>query len=102
MEDYQSNKKVALLIDAENISSHYVKVVFDQLSKHGIVTYKRIYGDWSSANLSGWKKKLLDYALLPVQQFQNTTKKNSSDFALVIDAMDILYSSSVDIFCIVS
>ncbi len=102
MEDYQLNKKVALLIDAENISSHYIKVVFDQLSKYGIVTYKRIYGDWSSANLAGWRKKLLDFALLPMQQFQNTTKKNSSDFALVIDAMDILYSNDVDIFCIVS
>ncbi|MBR2398072.1 MAG: NYN domain-containing protein [Clostridia bacterium] len=94
--------KIALLIDAENISQSYMKTIFDELAKYGDVTYKRIYGDWTNQTMSRWKTAITDYALMPIQQFQNTTSKNSSDSALIIDAMDILYSRSVDCFCIVS
>lgn len=94
--------KIALLIDAENVSTSYMKSIFDELAKYGDVTFKRIYGDWTNQNMSRWKTPISEYALMPVQQFQNTTSKNSSDSALIIDAMDILYSDSVNCFCIVS
>lgn len=94
--------KIALLIDAENISQHYMKAIFDELSKYGVVTTKRLFGDWTNQNMSRWKNAVSEYALAPIQQFQNTTNKNSSDSALIIDAMDILYSRNVDCFCIVS
>ncbi|MEG2116291.1 MAG: NYN domain-containing protein [Clostridia bacterium] len=96
------NNKIALLIDAENISGRYVGTIFDELSKYGVVTYKRIYGDWTSPNMSTWKQIIREFALSPIQQFQNTTNKNSSDSALIIDAMDILYSEDVECFCVVS
>lgn len=94
--------KIALLIDAENVSQSYMKSIFDELAKYGDVTFKRIYGDWTNQSMSRWKTPISEYALMPVQQFQNTTSKNSSDSALIIDAMDILYSDSVNCFCIVS
>lgn len=94
--------KIALLIDAENISQHYMKAIFDELSKYGVVTTKRLFGDWTNSNMARWKNAVSEFALAPVQQFQNTTSKNSSDSALIIDAMDILYSRNVDCFCIVS
>ncbi len=97
-----NNVKVALLIDAENVSSNYIKTIFDELSKYGVVTYKRLYGDWTNPNMGKWRKVIIDNALTPMQQFQNTTNKNSSDSALIIDAMDIMYSGTVESFCIVS
>ena len=94
--------KFAVLIDADNISDKYIKIILDEISKDGIATYKRIYGDWTKPALSSWKSILLDNSILPMQQYNYTTGKNSTDSALIIDAMDILYSGQVDGFCIVS
>lgn len=102
MEDFKMSNKIALLIDAENISARYINTIFDELSKYGVVTYKRIYGDWTSPNMKSWQQTIREFALSPIQQFQNTTNKNSSDSALIIDAMDILYSQDVECFCLVS
>ena len=98
----QNDIKFALLIDAENISDRYIKTVLDELSSCGSATYKRIYGDWTSTKLSSWKQKLLDASILPVQQYSYTQGKNSTDSAMIIDAMDILYSGNVQGFCLVS
>lgn len=97
-----SEKKLAVLIDAENISGKYVKYILDEISKYGVPTYKRIYGDWSSPQLSSWKSALLEYSIIPIQQYHYTTGKNATDSALIIDAMDILYSDNVEGFCLVS
>lgn len=93
---------IAVLIDADNISAHYIQPMMLEIARYGNPTIKRIYGDWTKPNLSGWKNHLLDYALSPVQQFAYTSGKNSTDSALIIDAMDILYSESADAFCLVS
>lgn len=94
--------KIAVLIDAENISAKYIKYIFQELPNHGIPTYKRIYADWTDTHTRQWKDTLLEYSLTPIQQYGYTVGKNSTDSALIIDAMDILYSQSVDGFCIVS
>lgn len=94
--------KFALLIDADNISAKYVGGILDEISKYGIATYKRIYGDWTSTQATKWKQELLSNSIVPIQQFSNTTGKNATDSALIIDAMDILYGGNVDGFCIVS
>ena len=94
--------RFALLIDAENISAKYMQYVLDEVTKYGVITYRRIYADWTSSQSAKWKNVLLEYSLMPVQQFRNTVGKNSSDSALIIDAMDILYDGDVDGFCIVS
>ena len=96
------DKKIALLIDADNISPRYIKTIVEDAAKEGSITYKRIYGDWTSPNLSSWKQELLDYSLNPVQQYAYTTGKNATDSAMIIDAMDILYTRTVDGFCLVS
>ena len=96
------DKKIALLIDADNISPRYIKTIVEEAAKEGSITYKRIYGDWTSPNLSSWKQELLDYSLNPVQQYAYTTGKNATDSAMIIDAMDILYTRTVDGFCLVS
>lgn len=98
----EKDKKIAVLIDADNVSEKYIKYIIDEISNHGIPTYKRIYGDWTKPNLASWKNVLLNYSITPIQQYSYTTGKNSTDAALIIDAMDILYSNSVDGFCIVS
>ena len=95
-------QKIALLIDSDNISAKYIKYILDEISQYGIVTYKRIYGDWTSPQTTSWKKELLENSINPIQQFSNTTGKNATDSALIIDAMDILYTNRVDAFCIVS
>ncbi|HZK87550.1 MAG TPA: NYN domain-containing protein [Anaerovoracaceae bacterium] len=95
-------RRIAVLIDADNVSQKYIKFIFEELSKHGILTYKRIYGDWTSTRQNSWKEVLLNYSITPIQQYGYTTGKNSTDSALIIDAMDILYSENVDGFCIVS
>ncbi len=97
-----ADKRFALLIDSENISSKYISVILGELSKYGTTTYKRIYGDWTDTKASRWKGKLLEHSIVPIQQFANTTGKNATDSAMIIDAMDILYSSQVDGFCLVS
>lgn len=95
-------KRFAVLIDADNISAKYIKNIFDEISNYGIATYKRIYADWTKPTVSPWKDVLLENSIIPVQQYSYTTGKNSTDSALIIDAMDMLYSNNVDGFCIVS
>lgn len=91
----------AVLIDAENISAKYASVIFDELEKYGFASCRRIYGNWSREN--GWKEEqLLGYSIIPIQQFSYTSGKNSTDMAMVIDAMDLLYQNKVDGFCIVT
>lgn len=94
--------KFALLIDSDNISADYIKIILDELSKYGTVTYKRIYGDWTRSNSSKWKDVLLANSINPVQQYSYTTGKNATDSAMIIDAMDILYSGHVSGFCLAS
>ncbi|MDR0944166.1 MAG: NYN domain-containing protein [Ruminococcus sp.] len=98
----QPDKRFAVLIDADNVSDKYIKLIMDEILNDGIITYKRIYGDWTKPALSSWKNILLEYSITPMQQYSYTVGKNSTDSALIIDAMDILYSGNVDGFCIVS
>jgi Fe-S-cluster formation regulator IscX/YfhJ len=97
-----NDKRIALLIDADNVSDKYIKHILDEISNHGTPTYKRIYGDWTKPQMAAWKSVLLNYSISPIQQYAYTTGKNATDSALIIDAMDILYSGSVEGFCIVS
>lgn len=97
-----SDNRFAVLIDADNVSAKYIKIILDEISKDGIATYKRIYGDWTNPSLISWKSTLLDNSIIPVQQYSYTTGKNSTDSAMIIDAMDILYSGRVEGFCLVS
>jgi uncharacterized LabA/DUF88 family protein len=94
--------KLAVLIDADNVPYSNIKGMLEEIAKYGTPTFKRIYGDWTKPTLSGWKTVLLENAITPVQQYSYTSGKNSSDSALIIDAMDILYTGEVDGFCIIS
>ncbi|HJA65443.1 hypothetical protein B5F07_13045 [Lachnoclostridium sp. An169] len=94
--------RIALLIDADNVSAKYIKPILDELSKYGNVTYKRIYGDWTKTNNAGWKEELLQNSITPIQQFSYTHGKNATDSAMIIDAMDMLYQSELEGFCLVS
>ncbi len=94
--------KLAVLIDAENVSYGWVKPIMAEIARYGTPTIKRIYTDWTQPTSTGWKNVLLEYAIAPIQQYRYTAGKNSSDAAMIIDAMDILYSQKVDGFCIVS
>jgi len=94
--------RLAVLIDAENVPYRNIKGILEEVAKYGTPTIKRIYADWTSAALSGWKNAMLENAITPIQQYSYTYGKNSSDSAMIIDAMDILYSGKVDGFCIVS
>lgn len=94
--------KLAVLIDAENISSQYVDIIMSEANGIGDVIYRRIYGNWTNPQMSSWRNIILDNALQPIQQYSNTTGKNSSDSALIIDTMDLLYQNDIDGFCIVS
>ncbi|MBI9034373.1 MAG: NYN domain-containing protein [Bacteroidales bacterium] len=96
------NINLAVLIDGDNIPSAYVKEMMEEIAKYGNPTIKRIYGDWTKPNLSKWKNILLENAINPIQQYGYTTGKNATDSAMIIDAMDILYSEKVNGFCIVS
>ena len=97
-----SDKRFALLIDADNVSSKYIKPILDELSKYGTVTIKRIYGDWTLTLHAKWKDALLENSITPIQQFSYTYGKNATDSAMIIDAMDILYGGQVEGFCLVS
>lgn len=97
-----SQQKLVVLIDADNASPSIIYGLMAEIAKYGTAHVKRIYGDWTSPNLKGWKDILLEHALQPVQQFGYTKGKNSTDSAMIIDAMDLLYSSKFDGFCIVS
>ena len=94
--------RIAVLIDADNVPSANIKAMLEEIAKYGTPTFKRIYGDWTKPNLTGWKNILLENAITPIQQYGYTTGKNSTDSAMIIDAMDILYSGKVDAFSIVS
>ena len=100
--DFQKDIRLAVLIDADNVPYSNVKGVMEEITKYGTPTFKRIYGDWTRPTVSGWKNVLLENAITPIQQYSYTQGKNSSDSALIIDAMDILYSGKVDGFCIIS
>jgi uncharacterized LabA/DUF88 family protein len=97
-----STERLAVLIDADNTSPKHASALFDELAKYGTATVKRAYGDWSSSHLAGWRSELNRLAIVPVQQPAYTTGKNSSDVALVIDAMDLLHTGNVDGFALVS
>lgn len=94
--------RLAVLIDADNIPYASVTAMMEEVTRYGIPTFKRIYGDWTRPNLGGWKNVLLENAITPIQQYSYTKGKNATDSAMIIDAMDILYSGKVDGFCIVS
>ena len=98
----QNERRFAVLIDADNVSPKYIKYILDEVSDVGLATYKRIYGDWTDNEKRGWKNVLLDWSVNPIQQYSYTTGKNATDSAMIIDAMDILYSGNVDGFCLVS
>jgi len=97
-----NNMRLAVLIDAENVPRNCLKSVMEEIAIYGTPTIKRIYGDWTSPLISGWKSQLLENAITPIQQYGYTTGKNSSDSAMIIDAMDILYTEKTDGFVIVS
>ena len=96
------NLNLAVLIDGDNIPSAHVKEMMEEIAKYGNPTIKRIYGDWTKPNLSKWKNLLLENAITPIQQYGYTKGKNATDSAMIIDAMDILYSQKVNGFCLVS
>ncbi len=95
-------KRFAVLIDAENVSEKYIKSIMDEITNDGVATIKRIYGDWTKPLMNSWKTVLLDNSITPIQQYSYTSGKNATDSAMIIDAMDILYSGNVDGFCLVS
>lgn len=94
--------RLAVLIDADNSQPSIIAGLMDEIAAHGIASVKRIYGDWTDTKLKGWKNALLEYGLHPMQQFAYTTGKNATDSAMIIDAMDLLYTKNFDGFCIVS
>lgn len=96
------NQRIALLIDADNISHNKIASMLAELSKYGTANIRRAYGDWGSAALKGWKDRLHDFAIRPIQQFSYSAGKNATDIALVIDAMELLYTQKLDAFCIAS
>lgn len=95
-------RRLALLIDAENTSSRYIDAIISELKKYGVITYQRMYGDFTNPALGDWHKKALNHAIVPIQQPRYSSGKNASDIMLVIDAMDILYQDKTDGFCIVT
>lgn len=97
-----NEKKFAVLIDGDNIAPKYLKAILDEVSDLGIATYKRIYSDWTDKIRNGWKKPILEHSVIPVQQYSYTSGKNATDSAMIIDAMDILYTGNVDGFCLVT
>ncbi len=97
-----AQKKLAVLIDADNAQPGIIGGLLDEIATYGIASVKRIYGNWTSPNLQPWKEVLLNYSIQPMQQFNYTTGKNATDSALIIDAMDLLYTGKFDGFCIVS
>lgn len=100
--DRENELKLAVLIDADNIPYSNVKGMMEEIAKYGTPTFKRIYGDWTKPTTTGWKGVLLQNAITPIQQYSYTSGKNATDSAMIIDAMDILYTGRVDGFCIVS
>ena len=102
MSTQAENLKLAVLIDSDNVSYTYVKPMLEEIARYGTPTIKRIYGDWTQPEATGWKNVLLENAITPIQQYRYTSGKNATDSTLIIDAMDILYTERVGGFCIVS
>ncbi len=102
MEEQLEQQKFAVLIDGDNAQASLLPQILTEVSKVGLITIKRIYGDWTSTRMNQWKKSLHKHAIQPVQQFMYTTGKNATDSAMIIDAMDLLHSNDVQGFCIVS
>lgn len=102
MKDLDDQKKIAVLVDADNAQHSKIRSILDEISKHGHVITKRAYGDWSSEYLKNWKTILNELAIQPIQQFAYTTGKNSTDSSLIIDAMDLLYTEKYDAFALIS
>ena len=98
----QSNQKIAVFIDADNAPATKFEDVLSELAKYGVITIRKAYGNWKSPTLKGWEGLLHEYAIQPIQQYDLTKGKNASDIALVIDAMDVLYTKQIDVMCIVS
>ncbi|QIK69352.1 NYN domain-containing protein [Erysipelothrix sp. HDW6C] len=98
----KNDQRIAVLIDAENVPYSNIGGVLREITRYGTPTIKRIYGDWTRQTASGWKSHLLEHAITPIQQYSYTSGKNSSDSAMIIDAMDILYEGNIESFCIVS
>lgn len=98
----EARKKLAVLIDADNISPSLCDALVQEVAKYGVANVKRAYGDWTTPQLSGWKGMLHEYAISPIQQFSYTTGKNSTDSSMIIDAMDLLYTQRFDGFCLVT
>jgi uncharacterized LabA/DUF88 family protein/Fe-S-cluster formation regulator IscX/YfhJ len=98
----ERQKKLAVLIDADNAQASIIKNLLEEVAKYGVASVKRIYGNWTTPQLQGWKDVLLSNSILPIQQFNYTTKKNATDSALIIDAMDLLHAENLDGFCLVS
>ncbi|RJG55866.1 NYN domain-containing protein [Sphingobium terrigena] len=96
------DRRIALLIDADNVSHSKIAAMLAELSKYGTANIRRAYGDWASATLKNWKDKLHDFAIRPIQQFSYSSGKNATDIALVIDAMELLYTQKPDAFCLAS
>ena len=100
--DQSSSTRIAVLIDADNVSAKHIAAVLEELATYGVPTVKRAYGDWTTTQLTSWKPELLRNAIQPIQQLSNTIGKNSTDSALIIDAMDLLWQGNVEAFAIVS
>ncbi len=100
--DALTQKKLAVLIDADNTQPSIVEGLLAEVAKYGIASVKRIYGDWTGPQLKGWKETLLEYSIVPIQQFGYTVRKNSTDSSMIIDAMDLMYTEKLDGFCLVS
>ena len=98
----ENNAKLAVLIDADNAHAAIIDVLLAEIATLGTANIKRIYGDWTIPNLGSWKEILLKHSIQPIQQFRNTVRKNATDSAMIIDAMDLLYTAPLDGFCIVS
>lgn len=98
----ENNRRIAMLIDGDNAQPSLTDKMLAETSKYGLITIRRIYGDWTASNMGGWKETLQTFAIQPIQQFRYTTGKNATDSAMIIDAMDILYTGGVDGFCLVS
>ncbi|KXS40242.1 MAG: hypothetical protein AWU59_2620 [Methanolobus sp. T82-4] len=102
MDENEKDDKLAVLIDADNAQPSIIEGLMDEIAIYGIASVRRIYGDWTTPNLTPWKHTLLEHSIQPIQQFAYTSGKNATDSALIIDAMDLLYTEKLDGFCIVS
>ncbi len=98
----EQQRKLAVLIDADNTQPSIIEGLLAEVAKYGIASVKRIYGDWTGPQLKGWKETLLEFSIVPIQQFGYTVRKNSTDSSMIIDAMDLLYTEKLDGFCLVS